>query len=207
MFFTLISNLFRYIIMTSSSCLLMCMTLASICYAAPLDLRTTASLLSRQSLDAHCAFTGNSDLYGLGIRVGIYLQWVSAFLANLRHADAVQDMLATNTIFLMALFIALAIITANQTVRAAEVVILLQLCFGFLFTVSSTWGLRVRATFTSPPNYGGRIKLPLLGSTIRICLATAICIYNVWFWFTGIDKLNVDPTCNHGASCLLLLIY
>jgi hypothetical protein len=87
---------------------------------------------------SQCTFPGNPDLYGLGIQVGVYLQWISGFLANCFRADSVQDMLSTNTIFLMALFIALAIITTNHTVTAPEVVILLQFCFGFLFSVCST---------------------------------------------------------------------
>lgn len=109
------------------------------------------------------------------------------------HADSVLDLLETNTIFLLALFVALAIITANETVRAAEVVILLQFCFGFLFTVSSTWGLRVRARLSLPSKYKQRVTFPLLGSTIRLCLACAICGYNIWFWFIGIDHLTKDP--------------
>jgi hypothetical protein len=117
----------------------------SICSASPLPHSLTAlkpfRLFSRQTADTKCTFTGNSDLYGLGIRIGIYLQWTSGLLANTFHADSVQDMLATNTIFLMALFIALAIITANATVLAAEVMILLQFCFGFLFTVLFDLGM------------------------------------------------------------------
>jgi hypothetical protein len=57
-----------------------------------------------------------------------------AFLANSFSAVSVHDILAANTIFLIALFVALAIITANETVRAVEVVILLHFCFGFLLT-------------------------------------------------------------------------
>jgi hypothetical protein len=89
----------------------------------------------------------------------------------------------------MALFIALAIIMTNHTITAPEVVVLLQFCFGFLFSVSTSWGLRVQA------QYKERVKFSLLGSTIRICLASAVCFYNVWFWFVGIDKLR-DPACH-----------
>lgn len=148
----------------------------------------------QEPIDPTCTFAGNSDIYGLGIRIGVYLQWVSGFLANNFHAEAVQDMLATNTIFLLALFTALAIITQKKSVQAIEVVIILQLCIGLLISVSTTWGLRVRARLTSGKEYGARLYLPLLGSTIRLCLASAIFSYNLWFWFRGLDVLR-DPEC------------
>jgi hypothetical protein len=171
----------------------------SICSGSPLPYLSTAlspfHLLSHQTSPSQCTFPGNSDHYGLGIRIGIYLQWISGLLANTLHADSVQDMLATNIIFLIALFIALAIITANNTVVATEAIILLQFCFGFLFTVSSTWGFRVSARqLNSVKEYMKRVKFPLLGSTIRLCLASAICAYNVWFGFIGVAKLS-DSVC------------
>ena len=174
--------------------------LVSISSSSPLPHTPTVlqpfPLVSRQTPDSQCTVVGNSDLYGLGIRIGIYLQWASGLLANTFHADSVGDMLATNTIFLMALFIALAIITANETVIATEVMILLQFCFGFLFTVSSTWGLRVSARqLNSVKEYKKRVDFPLFGSAIRLCLASAICAYNVWFWFIGVGKLS-DSVCH-----------
>ncbi|KAI1364106.1 hypothetical protein F5Y08DRAFT_221877 [Xylaria arbuscula] len=41
-------------------------------------------LLSVQNNSTLCSqgFEGNSDLYGLGVRVGIYVQWIASFLAN-----------------------------------------------------------------------------------------------------------------------------
>lgn len=169
---------------------------ASFCSASPLPRAAALQPISRQLSTPQCTFTGNSDLYGLGIRIGIYLQWISGLLANSFHADSVQDMLATNTIFLIALFIALAISTVNDTVVAAEVAILLQFCFGFLFTVSSTWGLRITGRqLNSAKEYKKRVHFPLMGSTVRLCLATAICAYNVWFWFVGVGRLSGD-TCH-----------
>lgn len=166
------------------------------CRAGPiLQPQVESPLQDRRIPNPQCGFAGNADVYGLGIRIGIYLQWISGFLANCFHADSVQDMLSTNTIFLLALFTALAIITQKQEVKGIEVVILLQFCFGFLFSVSTTWGLRVRAVFTSSGNeFGNRVYFPLLGSTIRLCLSSAICSYNLWFWFRGFDQLEI-PGC------------
>lgn len=89
-------------------------------------------------------FAGNSDLYGLGIRVGIYLQWISSLLTNILLLKGVPDSLDTNSIFLFAVFIAIANATnATGGLHPAEAFIMLQLCFGYLLSVLSVTGLRL----------------------------------------------------------------
>lgn len=50
-----------------------------------------------QQLDRRdpCGFEGNPDLYGLGIRLGIYFQLFSSFLANHYHGDIMKNALDT----------------------------------------------------------------------------------------------------------------
>src|SRR4051812_25170410 len=77
-------------------------------FASPLPHFPAAGMLSYRASPSKCSgFEGNPDLYGLGIRVGVYLQWFSGIIAHSFHADSVPDLLGTNTIFLMALFTAL----------------------------------------------------------------------------------------------------
>jgi hypothetical protein len=51
----------------------------------------------RQNTDQlynYCGFVGNPDLYGIGIRVGIYAQWFAALLSNYlptHYRDEVQS--------------------------------------------------------------------------------------------------------------------
>lgn len=129
-----------------------------------------------------CAFDGNPDFYGLGIRTGIYLQWITAYLANHFLRQSIDTNLETNTIFLLALFIATAVTTVNDKVQTAELVVLLHLCFGFLFSILSIWGHR-----TGNAKLGGKekIRFPLIGSFFRLTLASAVSAYGLWFWFTG----------------------
>ena len=146
-----------------------------------------------RALPPECGFAGTSDLYGLGIRSGIYLQWFTGLIANCYQADSVVGQLDTNTIFLLALFAALANVTAKGSIQAAEVIILLQFCFGFLLTVLSIWGMRVKATYKSQHRFEKSPYFSYLGSSIRSCLASAICFYTAWFWFHGVDKLSRHP--------------
>ena len=89
-------------------------------------------------------FAGNSDLYGLGIRIGIYLQWISSLSTNVLLPSGVSDSLDTNSIFLFAIFIAVANATNPPGgLHPAEALIMLQLCFGYLLSVLTVSGLRL----------------------------------------------------------------
>ena len=107
-----------------------------------------ASLVARDVCDG---FTGNADLYGLGIRVGIYLQWISSLLTNVFLPHGISDSLDTNSIFLFALFVATASSTNPRGgLHPVEGFIVLQLSFGFLLSVLSIGGLRL--TLLSDPH-------------------------------------------------------
>lgn len=63
-----------------------------------------------------CGFVGNPDIYGLGLRLGLYSQWLSTFLSNWLHSAHVTDMRAVNTFFQLAMITAL-VAMANQNPR------------------------------------------------------------------------------------------
>jgi hypothetical protein len=140
--------------------------------------------------DAQCLITGNSDFYGLGIRLGVYLQWITSLIANRYIEDEIDSNLDTNTIFLFALFVALAVATAQSSFQSSvEIVVLLQLCFGFIFSVVSIWGLRTRTQIGKDSK-----RYPLLGSFVRLSMATLLSSYGVWFWFSGLEHFS-RPGC------------
>ena len=95
----------------------------------------------------------------------------------------------TNTIFLLALFLASAVATARDTLHSTEIIVLLQLCFGFLFSILSIWGYR-----RARPEEG-LSRFAVIGSLFRLSLAAAISAYAVWFWFDGVDILRREPPC------------
>lgn len=47
----------------------------------PLDPKKTAKM-PLELTNALCGYVGNSDIYGLGIHVGIHLQWVASILSK-----------------------------------------------------------------------------------------------------------------------------
>ncbi|KAL8678312.1 MAG: hypothetical protein Q9186_005332 [Xanthomendoza sp. 1 TL-2023] len=139
---------------------------------------------------AQCPNEGNPDFYGLGIRVGIYLQLATAIFARYFHPEAIPENLTANAIFLLALYVAVATATLGPGLRSEEIVILLQLCFGFLLSVLSILGGRDASDETAKrPDI---LRPPPIASFLRLMLTVAIGAYAVWFWFPGKDKTKIE---------------
>ena len=85
---------------------------------------------------------GNPDFYGLGIRIGIYLQWSSAWLNLLLDPESAQSVLDTNSVFVFAVVIA-TIIADQRDAPPIEIYILLQILLGFPITTLSSFGIRL----------------------------------------------------------------
>lgn len=147
-----------------------------------LDLQHGLSLVVRATGNdtVSCGFEGNPDFYGLGIRLGIYFQWITTLLAHLFFDEAIPGNLELNCVFLIAVSAATLVATRTGTIRPAECLVLLHLCFGFIFSILSIWGHRID------------MKFSLAGSSFRLALATAISSYAVWFWFRGLELLALD---------------
>lgn len=137
-----------------------------------------------------CPHEGNPDFYGLGIRIGIYLQLITAIVAKYFHPEAIPENLTANTIFLLALFAAIATATLGSELRPDEIAILLQLCFGFLLSVLSILGGRPGPDY--PKGHTTIPGAPPIASYLRLTLTTAICTYAVWFWFHGKDEMEIS---------------
>ena len=88
------------------------------------------------SLD--CSISGNSDLYGLGIRIGIYLQITSTMITNHFVPTSARSNLTANLIFVSALVIAMIrSINFPQQFYFVEGFVLLQLILAFFLGVTS----------------------------------------------------------------------
>lgn len=94
--------------------------------------------------DTDCpGFDGNSDFYGLGIRIGIYLQWSSAWISNSINPSGAAANHDANTAFLIALLVAFAVALGNGSLRLVEAYVMILLSGGFFFTAVSFLGLRL----------------------------------------------------------------
>ena len=103
---------------------------------------------------------GDPDLYGLGIRIGIYLQWISTLLTNFLIPSGVSDSLDTNSIFLFAIFIAIAKATKSAgdepLLGPIGAFVMLQMCFGYVLSAISITDLRI-TLLSNPASLGSEL--------------------------------------------------
>jgi uncharacterized membrane protein YvlD (DUF360 family) len=92
-----------------------------------------------------CAgFEGNPDLYGLGIRTGVYLQWYSSWLSISVEPRTAAETHTANTVFMFAIVVAVLRSIRSGNIRPVEAWLMLQICLGYVFTVVSIFGLRLQ---------------------------------------------------------------
>jgi hypothetical protein len=96
----------------------------------PFDANAFESVRTNHTLCSQ-GFQGNSDLYGLGIRCGVYLQWASCLLANNFLSSTRQELQKVYMICSLAICLATVIISAaGSCVFAIEVEILYWMYWG-----------------------------------------------------------------------------
>ncbi|KAB5581209.1 hypothetical protein GE09DRAFT_465352 [Coniochaeta sp. 2T2.1] len=125
-----------------------------------------------------CEVDGNRDLYGLGIRLGFYAQWIATLLVTLFRQEEESLQRAVNLIFQLAVFSSLVLLTANGTVHSCEVMIAFWLLFGPLSSLTGD----------------GINPLGTLSGFARILVYAALSGYGIWFWLLGgVDSLPATP--------------
>lgn len=95
------------------------------------------------------AFEGNPEFYGLGIRLGVYLQIISSWVTNSLNDNTIADTHAANSIFLLAIVAAVVNAAKSEDIRPVEVWIMLQICLMFPLTVLGIFGVRTNLLTTS----------------------------------------------------------
>jgi hypothetical protein len=120
-----------------------------------------------------CPVRGNPDLYGLGIRIGLYLQIVTAQISGLTsHLLEVDDNIGhAVVIFILATGTVLFRLILRRGIEAVEVFPILSL-------------LIVQLGACRVPFW----KRPM---TIFIYVGESVCLLalTTWFWFHGMDML------------------
>ena len=86
---------------------------------------TNCSLLSPADTRISCLISGQSDVYGLGIRVGLYLQWFSTVLTFVFRPESYSELMVANCIMSLGVAIAYIVIRADFFVHEVFVVLIL----------------------------------------------------------------------------------
>ena len=144
--------------------------------------------------DEACGFQGNPDLYGLGIRLGIYFQWVSAYVSYMWNPKDRKVLAEAYLAFLFALLIAMFITTGrSQPTYVAEIFVLTLVIFGGNLVVLNMGLRKEPESETEVEQRQSNMSLLELSSMALILNAAAI--YTSWFWLGGIDVGFLDTPC------------
>lgn len=147
-------------------------------------------------------FTGNADFYGLGIRTGLYLQWLSSIIANtFLKTEWTRSMAGAYAASTLALFIALLLlILKHDCVFTVEIIVMLHFLWGGWYQVMLPYMARWRLLFQNQNSYrtsrlqGLNILLTLLNYSL-----TAV---SAWFWIrmASVGQADFVATPGKGTS-------
>ncbi|ORY11073.1 hypothetical protein BCR34DRAFT_335787 [Clohesyomyces aquaticus] len=143
---------------------------------------------------AVCAFEGNSDMYGLGIRLGYYLQWYGGIFAAWFAPSETRALRFTNGLFVAASFLALVILTVGDvdSLHPVEVYIILLLMFGAYLSLIPIYLWRL---LTQCDPYWDPTRYPLVipgavFANLHLLLLVGVLVYQYWFWFNRVPTLD-----------------
>jgi hypothetical protein len=137
-----------------------------------------------------CEFKGNPDLYGIGIRIGFYLQWFAGILANFLYVpDELSGIRFGLICFTAATFLALMIRTTSSTI--VDIYITLLLCFGYYYFLIPLYIWRILTCFNTDydPTRWAIIPTSRRFDIVYHLLLLAVSGYQLWFWTARVPKL------------------
>jgi hypothetical protein len=129
------------------------------------------------STNSTCSYSGNGDLYGVGVRIGLYSQWIATLLVTLFDPVEEESYRVVNLIIQCALFLGLCV-QSNQANVLDPVIVGFLLCG----SLSSLTGDGV-GHFNHVSGLG------------RLIFYVALSAYSCWFWFKGLDEM-IQPGCD-----------
>lgn len=159
-------------------------TLAPVVVSSP-----SQQVISSRSV-TECGFDGDNDSYGLGVRLGAYLQWLTSIFAYHLSATEAKSMRAVNTCFQIAVICGLIANTRSRGggLHAIEGFIILLFCLGGMCP-AVTWPWQSQKKAKHP---FGKLSPANTGTLIRLLALLATCSYGVWYSFQGMDTMQHD---------------
>jgi len=154
--------------------------------------------------DAECVgIEGNSDMYGLGIRVGVYLQSLTLALATILEQPSYRGIVFATVSFQVSMLVGVVYITmTDDALEAAEAAIIAV----FTMCSSANTSPKLLDGDRPPALHRSRDLLRLLGDSgpprwsqawvvpfVKSFVDLGTYGYSVWFWFAGLDVLAHTP--------------
>ncbi|KAH6676802.1 hypothetical protein B0J14DRAFT_652208 [Halenospora varia] len=126
-----------------------------------------------------CSIAGDSDTYGLGVRLGVYLQWVATLVAVTTRLRIASQIRTANTVLQLASLAGIFFLTfKRQQVYAVEPLIVIYFSFG------ASWLLVFVAL---------EIKGSINEAILRVLVYATMHGYITWYFWHGIDTMLSSP--------------
>jgi hypothetical protein len=140
-------------------------------------------------------FTGNSDFYGLGIRLGIYFQWLASLIANPLLRSERVSMAGSYITFSLALAVAVLLLAfQHDCTFTAEIIIVLNIFWGGILLVMVPF---VQLLADIQTTGLGLVLIPLILSMLPV---------SAWFWLRLALNGEVDFAPTKGGTSFFLLV-
>lgn len=157
-----------------------------------------------------CSLNGSLEMYGLGIRLGFYLQWCSSILASWLAPSEIEGLRFTNSLFVASTFLALTISTANDasSLQPVDIYVTLLLTFGYcLFLLPLyAWRIVTAGKASLGPTRWPVVRPTALYNVLTSLLLLAAGAFQLWFWQVqrktahSMASFSQESVLNHLAS-------
>ncbi|KAL0638997.1 hypothetical protein Q9L58_001878 [Maublancomyces gigas] len=167
-------------------------------YASKTTTASTSQNIPKRQVDQdiECGFQGNNDAYGLGIRLAMYIQWITCLLISCFFKAGASSVIVITNCFQLSMIIALLYLTIQQgsDLQVSEAYLMLTICAGGV-TTFGTIDVRLLHRFDRKDS---EAYTAALGSAIQFSLQLVLSAYGIWFIFTGMDSMQHPPCSRSG---------
>ncbi|KAK3372708.1 hypothetical protein B0H63DRAFT_302670 [Podospora didyma] len=149
-----------------------------------------------------CTYPGSPDLYGLGLRTGIYLLWFALLLGSFIAKTTVTTLRFILSLFISASFLAWIIQTSNNALRPVDAYIVLLLTYGVYYWLIPVYLWRL-VTACNPfwdPTRWPKVPTTTVYRRMELLLVLGLTCFQMWFWSTGINSLPRDGGVGNGCG-------
>ncbi|KAE8148899.1 ankyrin repeat-containing domain protein [Aspergillus avenaceus] len=146
-----------------------------------------------------CQTAGNGDLYGLGVRIGLYLQCAAGFLLRNFNGSwkTISTVRVTNNAICYSVILTLIIQYAQGAALSTDFLLVYYLTIALFYSESYKL-LEKRDASHKNDRYILRPDMPLILQNLLFALASFL---GGWFWISGVNRAQ-PPTCTAKAACL-----
>ncbi|CAI7590071.1 unnamed protein product [Penicillium manginii] len=146
-----------------------------------------------------CTTEGSGDLYGVGVRTGLYLQWAAGFLLRNWNGSwkTISAVRVVNNAICYAIIVTMIIGQTKGSALSLDFLLVYYLTIALFYSESYNL-LKKRDAAGNEQGYLLRPDFPLVAQNL---LCALISVFGVWFWIQGIYQVEA-PTCPAKAACL-----